>query len=83
MERDFNNFPPYMDSDFTDLYRDPMFNPMMQYEQAYSYYRCLCMQMDYKLKCKEYEKMCGTQSQKKIILKEDNYSKKQFFELIF
>lgn len=62
MERDFNNFPPYMDSDFTDLYRDPMFNPMMQYEQAYSYYRCLCMQMDYKLKCKEYEKMCGTQS---------------------
>lgn len=42
-----------------DLYKDPMFNPMMQYEQAYCYYRSLCMQMDYKIKCKEYEKMCG------------------------
>ncbi|MGN1298048.1 MAG: hypothetical protein ACI4VH_06530 [Clostridia bacterium] len=43
-----------------DLYKDPMFNPMMQYEQAYCYYRSLCMQMDYKIKCKEYEKMCGS-----------------------
>ena len=42
-----------------DMYKDPMFNPIMQYEQAYSYYKYLCMQMDYKLKCKEYEKMCG------------------------
>ena len=39
-----------------ELYRDPMFNPMAQYEQAYLYYRYLCMQMDYKIKCKEYEK---------------------------
>ena len=38
---------------------DPMFNPMMQYEQAYIYYRYLCMQMDYKIKCKEYEKLCN------------------------
>lgn len=45
--------------DMNDLYKDPMFNPMMQYEQAYCYYRSLCMQMDYKIKCKEYEKMCG------------------------
>ena len=45
-----------------DLYRDPMFNPMAQYEQAYCYYRYLCMQMDYKIKCKEYEKMCNTSS---------------------
>lgn len=68
MERDFNNscIPPYMDYnmpppnigvDMNDLYKDPMFNPMMQYEQAYCYYRYLCMQMDYKIKCKEYEKM--------------------------
>ena len=68
MERDFNNsyIPPYMDynmpppnigMDMNDLYKDPMFNPMMQYEQAYCYYRYLCMQMDYKIKCKEYEKM--------------------------
>lgn len=45
--------------DMNDLYKDPMFNPMMQYEQAYCYYRSLCMQMDYKIKCKEYEKMCN------------------------
>lgn len=43
-------------ADMNDLYRDPMFNPMAQYEQAYCYYRYLCMQMDYKIKCKEYEK---------------------------
>lgn len=36
---------------------DPMFNPMMQYEQAYMYYRYLTMQMEYKIKCKEYEKL--------------------------
>ena len=35
------------------------FNPIMQYEQAFYYYRYLCMQMDYKIKCKEYEKMCN------------------------
>lgn len=71
MEREFNNFPPYMDysigtqtspNDFNDFYRDQMFNPVMQYEQAYYYYRYLCMQMDYKLKCKEYEKICENQN---------------------
>lgn len=36
-----------------------MFNPITQYEQAYYYYRYMCMQMDYKIKCKEYEKMCN------------------------
>lgn len=69
MERDFNNnfVPPYMDYnmpppngiDMTEMYKDPFLNPMLQYEQACSYYRYLCMQMDYKIKCKEYEKMCG------------------------
>ena len=47
-----NNF------DVNEIYKDPMFNPIAQYEQAYSYYKYLCMQMDYKIKCKEYEKMC-------------------------
>lgn len=41
----------------SDMYKDPMFNPMLQYEQAYMYYRYLTMQMEYKIKCKEYEKM--------------------------
>jgi hypothetical protein len=77
MDKDFNNIPPFMDfssfqqlngfnpsgsPDMNDLYRDPMFNPMAQYEQAFLYYRYLCMQMDYKIKCKEYEKMCNTTS---------------------
>ncbi len=34
-----------------------MFNPLIQYEQAYMYYRYLSMQMEYKIKCKEYEKL--------------------------
>ena len=48
-----------MDNGLNDMYKDPMFNPIMQYEQAYSYYKYLCTQMDYKIKCKEYEKMCA------------------------
>ena len=64
MERNAD-FSPYsqldgMDSGLNDMYKDPMFNPIMQYEQAFSYYRYLCMQMDYKIKCKEYEKLCNS-----------------------
>lgn len=65
MEKDFyNGFNPnFMDNnsniDMNDLYKDPMFNPIMQYEQAFYYYRYLSMQMDYKIKCKEYEKLCN------------------------
>ncbi len=70
MERELNGYQaPFMDynmpppgMDMNDLYKDPMFNPIMQYEQAYSYYRYLSMQMEYKIKCKEYEKMCNKQS---------------------
>ena len=71
LERDFNNgfnsnFTDYtanMNYDMNDLYKDPMFNPIMQYEQAFYYYKYLCMQMDYKIKCKEYEKLCNTSNQ--------------------
>ncbi len=68
MEKEFNSYSPYMNygasqisnEDFGNMYSDPTnFNPIMQYEQAYTYYRFLCMQMDYKMKCKEYEKMCN------------------------
>lgn len=66
MDKEFNDnmntFNPYMNMqqgfDMNEMYKDPMFNPIVQYEQAYSYYKYLCMQMDYKIKCKEYEKMC-------------------------
>lgn len=59
---DFSGFSPYepigMEPNFAPA-SDPMFNPMMQYEQAYMYYRYLTMQLEYKIKCKEYEKTCG------------------------
>lgn len=60
---DFNTFSSYdsigFDPSISDMYKDPMFNPMMQYEQAYMYYKCMCMQLDYKIKCKEYENLCS------------------------
>ena len=63
MEKDFNefqnNFGFQKGFDSNDIYKDPMFNPIAQYEQAYTYYKYLCMQMDYKIKCKEYEKLCS------------------------
>ena len=39
-----------------------MFNPMLQYEQGFMYYRYLTSQMEYKIKCKEYEKMCKNEN---------------------
>ena len=61
-----DNFSPFADynmnnqnNDMNDIYKDPMFNPIMQYEQAYQYYRYLSMQMDYKIKCKEFEILCS------------------------
>ena len=65
---DFGGYSPLdnmnnlgFDMGMNDMYKDPMFNPMMQYEQAYMYYRYLAMQMEYKIKCKEYEKICDKQ----------------------
>lgn len=46
--------------------QDPFFNPMMQYEQGYMYYRYLTQQMDYKIKCKEYDKLCNGRNDRKI-----------------
>ena len=71
---DFNNFsgfPPYspymayenMDNSSFD---NPMFNPIMQYEQGYMYYRYLTMQLEYKIKCKEYEKLCGNRQERRV-----------------
>jgi len=57
---EYSSYPPYnqFDSPENDLYKDQMFNPVAKDEQAYSYYKYLSMQMEYKIKCKEYEKMC-------------------------
>lgn len=46
-----------MDSSMNNMDTNAMFNPFMQYEQAYMYYRYLSMQMEYKIKCREYEKL--------------------------
>ena len=57
MEKEYNNYPPFMDFGM---------QPRLRYgrnEQAYVYYKYLCMQMDYKLKCKEYEKVCANNGQ--------------------
>ena len=68
MDKDFNEnigFNPYgggSNFEINDMYRDPMLNPALQYEQAYCYYKYLCMQMEYKIKCKEYEKMCQSKN---------------------
>ena len=60
---DYNMPPPnYNSQEMNDIYKDPFFNPMMQYEQAFAYYRYLSMQMDYKIKCKEYENLCKISS---------------------
>ena len=63
MDKDFNeniNYNSYTTNtgfEMNEIYKDPMFNPIAQYEQAYMYYKYLCMQMDYKIKCKEYENL--------------------------
>lgn len=61
---DFNNFSntgnfnnPYENNFDSSMYETPMINPIMQYEQAYMYYKYLTQQMDYRIKCKEFEKI--------------------------
>lgn len=67
---DMNGFcsfpPPYYggyEANFDpNTMENPMFNPMMQYEQAYMYYRYMTQQLEYKIKCKEYDKLCNSTS---------------------
>lgn len=62
---DYNNFngfygyPPYPPYENFDPSMGDVFNPIMQYEQGYMYYRYLTQQLEYKIKCKEYEKLNG------------------------
>ena len=59
MDMNMNGFG--YDSNFDPNMMDgPMFNPMMQYEQAYMYYRYMTQQVEYKIKCKEYDKLCNS-----------------------
>lgn len=56
----FGPFDPNIDPNMNE---NPMFNPVMQYEQAYMYYRYLTQQVEYKIKCKEYEKLCSNRNE--------------------
>lgn len=73
MDKNNFDFQPYENMNFdpnimnSDVYSNNFFNPMMQYEQAYMYYRYMCMQMEYKIKCKEYEKLCSGNSRDRKI----------------
>ena len=65
---EYNNFygyPPYTGTNdgFDNQYAD--FNPMAQYEQGYIYYRFLTQQLEYKIKCKEFEKICNENKENK------------------
>lgn len=63
---DYNSFcgygySPYSSASpegFEGVYAD--FNPIAQYEQGYMYYRFLTQQLEYKIKCKEFEKICNS-----------------------
>lgn len=62
----FNNFygfPPYAPYENFDIpMGDTAFNPITQYEQGYMYYRYLTQALEYKIKCKEYEKISSKEN---------------------
>ena len=53
----FYGFSPYTNSPegFDNQYTE--FNPLAQYEQGYMYYKFLTQQLEYKIKCKEFERL--------------------------
>lgn len=58
MDYNFYGYSPYSSPEgFESNYAE--FNPIAQYEQGYMYYRFLTQQLEYKIKCKEFEKMCN------------------------
>lgn len=62
-------YSPFSQYDnFDPTIGDNSFDPMYQYEQGYIYYRYLTQAVEYKIKCKEYEKICGkdTRSDRRV-----------------
>ena len=62
---DYNNFYGYNPYEGFENMDNGIFNPIAQYEQAYMYYRYLTQQLEYKIKCKEYEKLCSSSNSSK------------------
>ena len=60
----FSGFLPYSAYDNIDPSSPEasIFNPILQYEQGYMYYRYLTQQLEYKIKYKEYEKLSSRDS---------------------
>lgn len=59
----FYGFPPYPPYENFDISMgDSAFNPIAQYEQGYMYYRYLTQALEYKIKCKEYEKISSKEN---------------------
>lgn len=60
-KNEYNSFfgfqPNSTQENFDNRYTE--FNPITQYEQGYMYYRFLTQQLEYKIKCKEYERLCN------------------------
>ncbi len=54
---DKQDFPPFPGYDNYYMPQDPIMNPISQYEQMYWYYKYLTQQVEYRIKCKELEKM--------------------------
>ena len=52
-----HGYSPY--DSFDPFVGEASFNPISQYEQGYMYYKYLTQAVEYKIKCKEYEKLCG------------------------
>lgn len=72
MDSMYGGVPPYMTSDMGlnmnfdgTGYDNNFFNPANQYEQAYMYYRYMAQQLEYKIKCKEYEQLCNSGNTRK------------------
>ena len=60
-------YPPFIQYDGMDMNgNDNTFNPMYQYEQGYMYYRYMSQMMEYKIKCKEYERLYGNNNERKM-----------------
>ena len=71
--QNYNKIPPYIDLDYdlgqNNIYdKDPFLILLCNMDKP-MYYKYLNSQMEYKIRCKEYEKMCRTESKqdKRII----------------
>jgi len=75
MEKCNSNYPPNFNPYYNEqnpmfygngLEAEQMINPVSQYEQMYMYYKYLTQQMEYKLRCIEFDNLSKISENKKI-----------------